>query len=196
MYRIALILWLLVTPAVAETYTARECETLAGEFECGPSSASGARRFDEIRKNHRKWALSAKYKTKTGFSPTEEAFDELRGQVCDGKVTQQDALNKYCPGYRPKTQVAIPDTEPYTQRDCAAIEMLLTACKVSGKRIPTELTKEEQLTLSRAYIWLGARHASWWGASGFAPTCTQLFESKITGDEVLHRYCPNYRAKP
>src|SRR4051812_41494967 len=166
-----LALGLLTIPAQgAELYTVRECETLASEFECGPSWAGGARLFDEIRKKHPKWSLGRDWKTKTGRSPTEEAFDQLRGQVCDGKVTPEDALNKYCPGYRPKTQVA-PDTEPYTERDCAAVEMLLTACKVSGKRIPTELDKEHQLTMARAYNWLGARHASWWAASRFAPTC-------------------------
>lgn len=193
MYRVVALLGLLVTPAPAhELYTARECETLAMEFTCGPSWAGGARRFDEIRKKHKIWALRSKYKT--GFSPTEEAFHELRGQVCDGKVTPQHALNKYCPNYRPKVQFTPPDeTDTYTQRDCATIEMLMEACRVSGKRIPPELTKEEQLTLSRAHVWLGARHESWSGASGFAPTCTQLFESKITGGEVLHRYCPNYR---
>ncbi|MBR1362806.1 hypothetical protein [Bradyrhizobium ottawaense] len=136
-------------------------------------------------------------------------------KVCYGKMTVIAATRKFCPHQQPHSmedmrvdpdipgstarsnyrakKVATPDTEPYTRRDCQTIEMLVEACRVSGKRIPTELTKEEQLTLSRAYIWLGARHESWTGASGFAPTCTQLFESKITGDEVLHRYCPNYR---
>lgn len=67
MYRVVALLGLLVTPAPAhELYTARECETLAMEFTCGPSWAGGARRFDEIRKKHKIWALCSKYKT--GFS--------------------------------------------------------------------------------------------------------------------------------
>jgi len=164
-------------------------------FACEPPYAGGARRFDEIRKNHKMlWGFSAK--TKTGFSPTDEAFDALRGQVCQGQVPPQDALHKYCPNYRPKSQVVPPDAEPYTQRDCQTIEMVLTACKLTGKRIPPELPKEEQMTLARAYVWLGARHESWSGASGFTPTCTQLFENKITAEDELRRYCPNYRPSP
>lgn len=183
---------LIATPALAhELYTARECETFAMFLACEPPYAGGARRLDEIRQNHKAWEMSTKYKT--WRSPAEEAFDALRGQVCQGQVPPQDALHKYCPNYRPKSQVVTPDAEPYTQRDCQTIEMVLTACKLTGKRIPPELSKEEQMTLSRAYVWLGARHESWSGASGFASTCTQLFESKITGDEVLHRYCPKYR---
>ncbi|SPP91994.1 hypothetical protein [Bradyrhizobium vignae] len=142
-------------------------------------------------------------------------MDKLCLKVCYGKTTVIGATRKFCPHQRPHSmddmrvdpdipgstarssyrakKVATTDSEPYTPRDCQTIEMLVEACRVSGERIPAELTKEEQLTLSRAYIWLGARHESWSGASGFAPTCTQLFESKITGGEVLHRYCPNYR---
>ncbi|WP_368506923.1 hypothetical protein [Bradyrhizobium lupini] len=104
MYRVVIALVLLITPAAAETYTARECETIGMLFaNCAirPScedvrSGYEARRLREIMDNHESWIKE------TELEPGQRPFNQLCQQVCDGKMTAASASRKYCPA-RPRS---------------------------------------------------------------------------------------------
>lgn len=98
MYRAALALGLLVTPAAAETYTRDECEftqklfsncTIHDAQGCEPIRPPGVgRAVIQLVDKHPTW--------------DSDKFDALCQQVCDGKMTAARATRKYCPRYRPK----------------------------------------------------------------------------------------------
>jgi hypothetical protein len=101
-----LIALLLATPAGAETYTDRECETLEIALSDRPCSPVGtntmARRFTELGEAHPKTWGVVDLKGKSLYSATEDRFSALSQDVCDGKITALDVLHRYCPDYRPK----------------------------------------------------------------------------------------------
>ena len=104
MLRVALALGLLITPAAAEEYTQEDCETLdimlnncSDKPECNPvRSGYEARRFEALLKKHPSWLKEL------DLPPEQRAFNKVCNKVCEGKVTPLDAMEKFCPGWRPK----------------------------------------------------------------------------------------------
>lgn len=96
MYRIALALALLATPAAAKTYTRGECGfiekmldncTIQDAQGCEPIRPPGiGRSVIQLVDKHPTWDI--------------DKFHALCQQVCDGKLTALDALYKYCPWRR------------------------------------------------------------------------------------------------
>lgn len=140
---------LLVAPAQGANCTPHGSAKHLPENSSAAPLGEWARRFKEMRKKHPKWSLARDWKTGTGFSPPKKHSTSCGARSVTAKSPRRmRSINTArATGSRRSSRRGIPS--PYTQRDCVTIEMLLTACKVSGKRIPTELTKEEQLTLSR-----------------------------------------------
>jgi hypothetical protein len=91
------------TPALAETYTPRECDTIEMMFancavhredhKCEPvRSGYEVGRQGELWDKHPAWGWSDK-----GPTPTQREFYQLCDQVCTGKLPIPRAIKRYCP---------------------------------------------------------------------------------------------------
>ncbi|WP_166299112.1 hypothetical protein [Bradyrhizobium sp. 2S1] len=122
MYRIALILGLLITPAVAdENYTEDECATLAVMFNncakippkvlrvCGRAynfTRAEAANYRALIDNHPSWKVDGECKGEGDRracwpGPIMQGFLNLCQQVCDRSISLPEALGKYCQPKRP-----------------------------------------------------------------------------------------------
>jgi hypothetical protein len=99
MYRIALILGLLVTPAAAETYTARECATVEWYFRyCAKSldENDGECMLADVGYKWLRWGRYGTSAIKQRHRLPDDVFDGLCKKVCYEEMTAQQALKKFC----------------------------------------------------------------------------------------------------
>jgi hypothetical protein len=106
MYRIALIVGLLVTPAAAETYTPFEC-TLIMELLDNCTVAPQSRAFQTRAELSRQ--MADKHPERDGNECD---------KVCAGKITVRGALHKYCPPHR-STSIITPSPQKPRRVECA-----------------------------------------------------------------------------
>ncbi|UVO28137.1 hypothetical protein [Bradyrhizobium arachidis] len=145
MYRVALVLWLLITPAVAETYTKRECAVVEQYFRYCVEMANtindtvdGTCMDAGVGYRRLRWSRDNLDVITQRHHLSDTAFPELCQQVCHEKTTWQRALKKFCPRPAPAgyAEIVIQEAEAamlrhYSRGEISAADALRLAAPVA-----------------------------------------------------------------